>query len=170
MIKAIHYARENNIPYLGICLGMQLAVIEFARNVCGIKDATSTEFDPNTKNPIIDLMADQKSIVNKGGTLRLGNYDCTLTKNTLAYTDYKESAIKERHRHRYEFNNNYMDILKEHGMVFSGMNEKANLVEIIELPNLKHFIACQFHPEFKSRPVKAHPLFASFIKASIENK
>ena len=170
MIKAIRFAREKNIPFLGICLGMQLSVIEFARNVCGIKDATSTEFDSNTKNPIIDLMADQKSIVNKGGTLRLGNYECTLSKNTLAYHDYKKDTILERHRHRYEFNNNYMDILKEHGMVFSGINEKANLVEIIEIPNLKHFIACQFHPEFKSRPTKAHPLFASFIKASIENK
>jgi len=170
MIKAIKYAREKNVPYLGICLGMQLSVIEFARDVCGIKEATSTEFDSNTKEPIIDLMADQKSIVNKGGTLRLGNYECTIAKDTLAYADYKEEHILERHRHRYEFNNSYMDILKEHGMVFSGINEKANLVEIIEIPSHKHFIACQFHPEFKSRPTKAHPLFASFIKASIENK
>lgn len=170
MIKAIKYAREKNVPFLGICLGMQLSVIEFARDVCNIKEATSTEFDSNTKEPIIDLMADQKSIVNKGGTLRLGNYECTIMKNTLAYDDYKQEKIEERHRHRYEFNNNYLEILKEHGMVFSGLNEKANLVEIIELPSHKHFIACQFHPEFKSRPVKAHPLFASFIKASIENK
>ncbi len=165
-IKAIKYARENNIPFLGICLGMQLSVIEFARNVCGITDASSTEFDPTTKNPIIDLMADQKSIVNMGGTLRLGNYECTLKKGTLAYKDYGTDKVLERHRHRYEFNNKYKDILEEKGMVFSGINEKANLVEIIELPNLKHFIASQFHPEFKSRPTRPHPLFDSFIKAS----
>ncbi len=166
MIKAITYARENNIPYLGLCLGMQLSVIEFARNVCGIKDANSTEFDSMCKNPIIDLMADQKSIVNMGGTLRLGNYECTLVKDTLAYADYKKDKILERHRHRYEFNNKYMGILEQHGMVFSGKNEQADLVEIVELPKHKHFIACQFHPEFKSRPTKPHPLFDSFIKAS----
>ena len=167
-IKAITYARENNIPFLGICLGMQLAVIEFARNVCNIKDASSTEFNPLTKNPIIDLMADQKSIINMGGTLRLGNYECSIIKGTLAYKDYKQDKILERHRHRYEFNNEYRNILEEHGMVFSGFNEPSDLVEIIELPEHKHFIACQFHPEFKSRPTKAHPLFLSFVKASIE--
>jgi len=165
-IKAINYARVNNIPFLGICLGMQLAVIEFARNVCGIKDATSTEFNPTTSNPIIDLMADQKSIVNMGGTLRLGNYECSLTKGTLAYNDYKQDKILERHRHRYEFNNKYKEVLEKKGMVFSGINEKANLVEIIELPSHKHFIASQFHPEFKSRPTRPHPLFDSFVKAS----
>ncbi|MDO4996679.1 MAG: CTP synthase [Bacilli bacterium] len=169
-IMAINYARCHDIPFLGICLGMQLAVIEFARNVCGIDDVSSTEFDPTCKNPIIDLMADQKSIVNMGGTLRLGNYECTLKKDTLAYNDYKVDKILERHRHRYEFNNKYKSILEEKGMVFSGINEKANLVEIIELPNLKHFIASQFHPEFKSRPTRPHPLFDSFIKASKENK
>ena len=167
-IKAITYARENNIPFLGICLGMQLAVIEFARNVCKIEDASSTEFNPLTKNPIIDLMADQKSIINMGGTLRLGNYECTLVKGTLAYKDYKQEKILERHRHRYEFNNKYRTLLEENGMVFSGINTPSNLVEIIELPKHKHFIACQFHPEFKSRPTKAHPLFLSFVKASIE--
>ncbi len=165
-IKAIKFARENNIPFLGICLGMQLAVIEFARNVCDIKDASSTEFNPTCLNPIIDLMADQKSIVNMGGTLRLGNYECTLKKGTLAYKDYNQEKILERHRHRYEFNNKYKDILESKGMVFSGLNEKANLVEIIELPSHKHFIASQFHPEFKSRPTRPHPLFDSFIKAS----
>lgn len=165
-IKAIEFARENNIPFLGICLGMQLAVIEFARNVCGIKDASSTEFNSTCENPIIDLMADQKSIVNMGGTLRLGNYECTLKKDTLAYNDYKEDKILERHRHRYEFNNKYKEILEKKGMVFSGINEKADLVEIIELPNHKHFIACQFHPEFKSRPTRPAPLFDSFIKVS----
>ena len=167
-IKAIKYARENNIPFLGICLGMQLAVIEFARNVCDIKEASSTEFDPTCKEPIIDLMVDQKSIVNMGGTLRLGNYECKIKKDTLAYNDYKEEITFERHRHRYEFNNKYKSILEENGMVFSGINEKANLVEIIELPKHKHFIASQFHPEFKSRPTRPHPLFDSFIKASIQ--
>ena len=168
-IKAITYARENNVPFLGICLGMQLAVIEFARNVCNIKDASSTEFNPLTKNPIIDLMADQKSVINMGGTLRLGNYECTITKGTLAYKDYKDEHILERHRHRYEFNNEYRSILEEHGLVFSGINEPSKLVEIIEYPAHKHFIACQFHPEFKSRPTKAHPLFLSFVKASIDS-
>lgn len=167
-IKAIKYARENNIPFLGICLGMQLAVIEFARNVCGIKEASSTEFNPTCAEPIIDLMADQKSIVNMGGTLRLGNYECTLKKGTLAYADYKQDKILERHRHRYEFNNKYKDILEKKGMVFSGINEKADLVEIIELPKHKHFIASQFHPEFKSRPTRPQPLFDSFIKASCD--
>ena len=165
-IKAIKYARENNIPFLGICLGMQLAVIEFARNVCDIKEASSTEFDPTCKEPIIDLMVDQKSIVNMGGTLRLGNYECKIKKDTLAYNDYKEEIIFERHRHRYEFNNKYKEILEKNGMVFSGINLKSNLVEIIELKNHKHFIASQFHPEFKSRPTRPHPLFDSFIAAS----
>ena len=146
---------------------MQLAVIEFARNVCKLEDANSTEFDPTCENPVIDLMADQKSIINKGGTLRLGNYECELKKGTLAYKDYKQDTILERHRHRYEFNNDYKELLEKKGMVFSGKNVQADLVEIIELPNHKHFIASQFHPEFKSRPTKAHPLFMSFIKASI---
>ena len=166
-IKAINYARVNNVPFLGICLGMQLAVIEFARNVCNIPDANSTEFAPTTKNPIIDLMADQKSIINMGGTLRLGNYECEIEKGTLAHKCYKQTTILERHRHRYEFNNSYKEILEKKGMVFSGRNVASDLVEIIELPNHKHFIAGQFHPEFKSRPTKAHPLFLSFIKASI---
>ena len=170
MIKAINYARVNNIPFLGICLGMQLSVIEFARNVCKLEDCNSTEFDPLCKNPIIDLMSDQKTVINMGGTLRLGNYNCKLTKGTLAYNDYKTDLIQERHRHRYEFNNKYMDLLKEKGMVFSGINEESNLVEIIEIPKHKHFIACQFHPEFKSRPTRPHPLFVSFVKASIDNK
>ncbi len=170
MIKACKYARENKIPYLGICLGMQIAVIEFARNVCKIEDASSTEFDELCKNPIIDLMTDQKSIVNMGGTLRLGNYECTVKEKTLAYQDYKTNTIKERHRHRYEFNNKYKELLEEKGMIFSGINTPSNLVEIIELPDHPHFIACQFHPEFKSRPTRPHPLFDSFIKASIKKK
>lgn len=169
-ILACEYARVNKIPYLGICLGMQIAVIEFARHVCKIENATSTEFDALCENPVIDLMVDQKSIINKGGTLRLGNYECKIKKDTLAYQDYNSESILERHRHRYEFNNKYKEILEKKGLIFSGINPESNLVEIIELPKNvhPHFIACQFHPEFKSRPTKAHPLFDSLIKASIE--
>jgi CTP synthase len=166
MIKAANYARVNDVPFLGICLGLQIAVIEFARNVCHLEDANSTEFDPTCKNPIIDLMAEQKDIINKGGTLRLGNYRCQLKKGTLAYQDYKEDEILERHRHRYEFNNKYKELLEEAGLVFSGVNPESNLMEIIELPKHPHFIACQFHPEFKSRPNRCHPLFDFFIKAA----
>lgn len=166
-IKAITYARENNIPFLGICLGMQLAVIEFARNVAKIEDANSTEIDNTCQNPIIDLMADQKSIINMGGTLRLGNYDCSISSKSLAYKLYKEDHIQERHRHRYEFNNKYRETLENAGLVFSGINEEANLAEIVELPSHKFFIASQFHPEFKSRPNRPHPLFDGFIKASL---
>ncbi len=167
-ILACQYARENKIPYLGICLGMQIAVIEFTRHVCGLEDASSTEFNEVCPNPVIDLMADQKAVIHKGGTLRLGNYACKLTKGTLAYKDYNQDIIYERHRHRYEFNNKYRELLESKGMVFSGINPDNNLVEIIELPDHPHFIASQFHPEFKSRPIKAHPLFLSFIKAAIE--
>ena len=169
-IIAAQYAREHKIPYLGICLGMQVAVIEFARNVCNIKDASSREFEELCKNPVIDLMSEQKTIINKGGTLRLGNYNCKLKKNTLAYKDYGETLIKERHRHRYEFNNAYRDILEKNGLIISGINPETGLVEIIELKDHPHFIASQFHPEFKSRPNRPHPLFTSFIKASIEFK
>lgn len=169
-IKACEYARVNNIPYLGICLGMQIAVIEYARHVLNIEDASSKEFSELCPNPVIDLMADQKAIINKGGTLRLGNYKCALKKGTLAYNDYKEENIYERHRHRYEFNNKYKDEFEAKGMVFSGINPEANLVEIIELPNHPHFIASQFHPEFKSRPTKPHPLFVSFVEAAIKYK
>lgn len=170
MIKAIEYARTNNIPYLGLCLGMQLAVIEFARNVCNIKDANSTEFDELCKNPIIDLMSDQKSIINMGGTLRLGNYECTIKENSIAHQAYNHTKILERHRHRYEFNNKYRKKLEENGLVFSGINEQADLVEIVELPTQKFHVACQFHPEFKSRPTKPHPLFDNFINASLNTK
>ena len=169
-IKAIKYARENKVPFLGICLGMQLAIIEYARNVCDLPLASSTEFDDVCSDPVIDLMMEQKSIVNMGGTLRLGNYDCTIKEGTLAFKDYGTTHIKERHRHRYEFNNKYRDLLESKGMVFSGINEESNLVEIIELNDHPHFIACQFHPEFKSRPIRCHPLFDSFIKTSKENK
>lgn len=169
-IKAITYARTNNIPYLGICLGMQLAVIEFARNVCGLPEASSTEFDELCNEPIIDLMQDQKTIINMGGTLRLGNYECTLKKGTKAYDCYKQDKILERHRHRYEFNNKYKDLLTSNGMVFSGINEQANLTEIVELPTNTFFIGCQFHPEFKSRPTRPHPLFDNFVDSCIKYK
>ncbi len=169
MMKAIEYARVNKIPFLGICLGMQIAVIEFARNVLKIESATSTEFDSFTSDPVIDLMADQKAISNMGGTLRLGNYDCQIQRDTLAYKLYKEEFIKERHRHRYEFNNLYRDKMEKNGLVISGINVVNNLVEIIELKDHPFFIASQFHPEFKSRPTKPHPLFDGFIKASQKN-
>lgn len=168
IIIACKYARENNIPFLGIGLGMQIAIIEFARNICDIKKANSTEFNESTEEPIIDLMIDQKAIFNKGGTLRLGNYECHLKKDSIAYNNYKKDIILERHRHKYEFNNKYKEILENKGMIFSGINKQSNLVEIIEIPSHKHFIACQFHPEFKSRPNRCHPLFDSFIKASIK--
>lgn len=167
-IKACEYARVHNIPYLGLCLGMQIAVIEFARHVCGLKNATSTEFDQTTEEPIIDLMADQKYILNMGGTLRLGNYECKLQKNSLASKLYGTDNILERHRHRYEFNNKYKELLESKGLVFSGINEASNLVEIIEYPKNKFFIASQFHPEFKSRPTRPHPLFVGFIEACIK--
>ena len=146
---------------------MQLAVIEFARNVLNL-DATSTEFDTTTSNPVIDLMADQKSISNMGGTLRLGNYECSIVKDTLASKLYKSDKILERHRHRYEFNNAYREELSKNGLVISGINEINNLVEIVELKDHPYFIACQFHPEFKSRPTRPHPLFDGFIKASVK--
>ena len=170
MIKAITYARENKVPYLGICLGMQLAVIEFARNVCKLEDATSTEFDSMCKNPVIDLMDDQKGILNMGGTLRLGNYECTIKKGTLAYKAYKEEHIQERHRHRYEFNNKYKEVIEENGMTISGVNDLANLVEIVEIKDHPHFIGVQFHPEFKSRPNRPEGVFATFIEAASKKK
>lgn len=167
-IKAIQFARENNVPFLGLCLGMQLACIEYATNVCGLPDADSTEFNEITKNPIIDLMLEQKSITKKGGTLRLGNYPCKITPKTLASSIYGEKEIFERHRHRYEFNNRYIPLFESKGMIFSGMSPDDKLVEMIELPKHKFFIASQFHPEFKSRPNKPHPLFVSFIKSCLK--
>ena len=168
MMKAVEYARTNKVPFLGICLGMQIAVIEYARDVLGLSDATSTEFDSFTNNPVIDLMADQKAISNMGGTLRLGNYECSIKKDSLASKLYKEEKILERHRHRYEFNNAYREEFEKNGLVISGINDVNNLVEIIEIKDHPFFIACQFHPEFKSRPTRPHPLFDGFIKASIK--
>ena len=169
-ITTIKYARENKIPFFGICLGMQLAAVEFARNVCGLTGAHSSELDPNTPYPIIDLLPDQENVVEMGGTLRLGSYPCTLTEGSQAHKEYGEINITERHRHRYEFNNFYRERLTNKGLVLSGVSPDGRLVEIVELPEHPWFVAGQFHPEFKSRPEKAHPLFAGFIKASLENK
>jgi len=167
-INAIKYARENNIPMFGICLGMQLAVIEYARNVLGWRDANSPEFDANTQYPVINLLPEQKNIVDKGGTMRLGRYKCTIERNTLAYNAYQKDIVYERHRHRYEFNNDYKLEFVKAGMVLSGIMQERGLVEIIELSDHPWFLATQFHPEFKSRPNKPHPLFRSFIGAAIE--
>ena len=170
-ISAIKYVRENNIPFFGICLGMQCACIEFSRNVLGEKNGNSTEFNKNTTYPIIDLMEEQKNIKNKGGTMRLGSYKCTLEKGSLIYKTYKSSDIKERHRHRYEFNNLYKKEFNDNGMITSGINKKLNLVEVIELKNHPWFIGTQYHPEYRSRVLKPHPLFISFVKKikSIKN-
>ena len=169
-ITTIKYARENKVPFFGICLGMQLAAVEFARNVCGLTGAHSSELDLNTPYPIINLLPDQENVVEMGGTLRLGSYPCTLTEGSQAHKEYGEINITERHRHRYEFNNFYRERLTNKGLVLSGVSPDGRLVEIVELPEHPWFVAGQFHPEFKSRPEKAHPLFAGFIKASLENK
>lgn len=170
-ILAARYARENKIPYFGICLGMQIAVIEYARNVLGLKEANSTEFKPDTKHPVVDIMEAQKSIVSKGATMRLGAYACALAQDSLAKTAYGEDdIIRERHRHRFEFNNKYLDALKEAGLRIGGVNPDSHLVEIIEVENHPWMVGVQFHPEFKSKPSKPHPLFAAFIKAAIEKK
>jgi len=167
-IIAAKYARERNVPFLGICLGMQCAVIEFARNVLNLDGAHSTEFDHKTRYPVIDLMEEQKSITDKGGTMRLGGYKCRITKGTLAEKIYGKSEIVERHRHRYEFNNLYYDDFKKNGMVPSGINPESNLVEIIEIPEHKWFVGVQFHPEYSSTVENPHPLFVNFIKACIK--
>lgn len=166
-IEAIRYARENKIPFLGLCLGLQCAVIEYARNVCHLEKANSTEFDPNTPYPVIDILPDQRNIKEMGGTMRLGGYRCSLKEGTLAYKLYNEPYIIERHRHRYEVNNNYRAILESNGLIVSGVYKEQDLVEIIELRDHPFFIATQFHPEFKSRPNRPHPLFTGFIKAAL---
>jgi CTP synthase len=166
-LEAIRYVRENNIPFLGICLGMQCAVVEFTRNVLGFSEATSTEMNPETPHPVIDLMESQKEITEKGGTMRLGAYICELKKGTRAHNIYGKSRISERHRHRYEFNNDYLARLEENGMIASGINPDNNLVEIIELQHHPWFVAAQFHPELKSTVQNPHPLFVKFIKAAI---
>jgi CTP synthase len=167
-IETVKYARENKIPFLGICLGMQCAVIELARSVVNLEGANSSEFDPKTPFPVIDLLPEQKKIKIKGGTMRLGTYSCKLEKDSLAFKIFNQRMIYERHRHRYEFNNSYKDNFSKHGIRFSGLNQDLNLVEIVELPNHPWFVGVQFHPEFKSRPNRAHPLFREFIKAAIK--
>ncbi|MFA7106419.1 MAG: CTP synthase [Candidatus Izemoplasmatales bacterium] len=167
-ILAIKYARENNIPFLGLCLGMQLTVIEFARNVCRLEDANSTEFDKNTKANVIDYMPDQYQGINLGGTLRLGLYECKIKKDSLAYESYEQEVVFERHRHRYEFNNEFLNQLENNGLKFTGVNPSTNLIEIVELSTHDFFLAVQFHPEFLSRPDKPHPLFVKFIEKSLK--
>ena len=165
---AIKYARENNIPFFGICLGMQMAVVEFARNVLKMKDAHSVEMLPSTKHPVIDMMEEQKKITNMGGTMRLGAYPCKLKKGSKIYNAYGQENISERHRHRYEFNNKFLKDFEEAGMIATGINPDSSLVEVIELTNHPYFIGVQFHPEYKSTVEEPHPLFISFIKAAMK--
>ncbi|MGB4253630.1 MAG: CTP synthase [Minisyncoccales bacterium] len=171
-IKVIKYCRENKIPFLGLCLGMQLAVVEFSRNVCGLKGAHSVEIDPKTKYPVIDLMEEQKKKLKEkkyGGTMRLGAFDCKIAPKTISFNAYKSNLIRERHRHRFEVNDAFKNDLERNGMIIAGINPELNLVEIIELPEEKHpfFVGTQFHPEFKSRPLQPHPLFKEFIRKSL---
>lgn len=167
-LNVIKYARENNIPFLGLCLGMQCAVIEYARNVVGLKGANSKEFDENPTHPVIDIMLEQKNVKGYGGTMRLGAYDCKLKEGSVAQKAYGTLTISERHRHRYEVNNEYIELISNAGLVFSGMSPDGMLAEIVELPKLDWFVACQFHPEFKSRPDRPHPLFYGLVEAAIK--
>lgn len=167
-VKAANFARRNKIPYLGLCLGLQAAVIEFARNVLGLSGANSTELDPNSSYPVIDLMLTQRQVAEKGGTMRLGNWVCCLTPGTKAYKAYGEPIVFERHRHRYEFNNEFRKRMETHGLIVSGRSADNSLVEVIELADHPWFVASQFHPEFKSRPTRPHPLFRDFIGACIQ--
>ncbi len=169
-ISAIRYARENNVPFFGLCLGLQLAVTEFARHVCGLSDAHSTEFEPDTANPVIDLMPEQKELRRLGGTMRLGSFPCRLLKGSLAARAYATLDIQERHRHRLEVNSAYVEVLKRHGLVPSGIWPDGGLVEIVELPSHPWFLATQFHPEFKSRPNRPHPLFVAFVAAALGHR
>ena len=169
-LNVIKYARENNVPFLGLCLGMQCAVIEYARNVVGLKDANSAEFDENAQYPVIDIMLEQKNVQAYGGTMRLGAYDCILKKGSKAAKAYGKEKISERHRHRYEVNNEFLKQIADAGLVFSGMSPDGMLAEVVELPKLDWFVACQFHPEFKSRPERPHPLFKGLIDAAVNKK
>jgi len=168
-IQAVRYAREKKIPFFGICLGMQMACVEFARNVCNLKGANSTEFDKDTPHPVVSLLDEQKSVENMGATMRLGAYPCRVSKSTKSFQAYKKENISERHRHRYEFNNKFKKTFEKKGFVFAGINAKKDLVEIIELKDHPWFVACQFHPEFKSKPDHSHPLFAHFIAAALSS-
>ncbi|MCD7733418.1 MAG: CTP synthase [Oscillospiraceae bacterium] len=170
MVLAAKYARENNVPYFGICLGMQIAVMEYARNVAGIPDANSGEFDELCKNKVIDFMPGQSVDIDKGGTLRLGSYPCVIQKGTTMERCYGEELIHERHRHRYEFNNDYREVLTSHGLTLSGLSPDGRLVETVELTDRPFFVGVQYHPEFKSRPNKAHPLFKGFVEAAMKHK
>ncbi|CAI8303648.1 MAG: CTP synthase [Flavobacterium sp. SCGC AAA160-P02] len=167
-IKAVQYARENKIPFFGICLGMQMAVIEFSRNMLGLKDANSTEMNEHSSHPVINLMEEQKNIINKGGTMRLGAWDCEISKNSTVYKAYNKTMISERHRHRYEFNNAYLHQLKSKGMQTTGVNPKTGLVEIIEIPDHPWFVGVQYHPEYKSTVLNPHPLFVDFVRAALQ--
>jgi len=169
-INAVKYARENNIPFLGICLGMQCAVVEFARNVIGLNGAHSTEIDPDTNYPVISMMEEQKKLKNLGGTMRLGAYDCHIKENSLLHDVYEKDVISERHRHRFEFNNEYLDDFEKHGIVFSGKNIKNNLMETIEYSQHPWFVGVQYHPEYKSTVVNPHPLFINFVKAGLNHQ
>jgi CTP synthase len=169
-ISAVRYAREQKVPFFGICFGMQLACVEFARNVCGLERASSSEIDPTTPHAVVDLMPDQRGVTDKGATMRLGTYPCVLKPGTRAAETYGVTEISERHRHRWEINNNYRDTLERSGMVLSGLSPDGRLVEMIELPQHPYFVGCQFHPEFKSRPSTPHPLFARFIQAAVEHQ
>ncbi len=166
-IQAARYARENGVPYLGICLGMHVAVIEFARNVCGLASAHSTEFNASSDDPVIDLLPEQREVVDMGGTMRLGGCECRLLEGSGARDAYGVDTVRERHRHRYEYNNDYRELLESRGLASSGLYPEKDLVEIVELPNHPWFIACQFHPEFRSRPGRAHPLFREFVRAAV---
>jgi len=166
-ILAIHHARTSGIPFLGICYGLQWAVVEFARNVCGWAGANSTEVDPESPYPVIAEMAEQKGIRKMGGTMRLGVYTCRLRRRTRAFQAYGQLEVGERHRHRFEFNNRYRMDLEDAGLVISGINPDRNLVEIVELRDHPWFVACQFHPEYRSRPCRAHPLFRDFVAAAV---
>jgi CTP synthase len=166
-IAAVQYARENLIPYFGICLGMQMAVVEFARHVCGMEGANSTEFDSRSPYPVIDLMDEQRSITDKGGTMRLGAYECVIPSDSICYKIYGKEVISERHRHRYEFNSKYREMLEEKGLKAGGLSPDGKLVELVEYADHPWFVGCQFHPEFKSRPMDPHPLFASYIEACV---
>ena len=169
-IEAVKYVRENNIPFFGICLGMQCSVIEFSRNVLNLKDATSTEIDGKSKNPVIDLMEDQKKITDMGGTMRLGAYPCKLKKGSKAFAAYGKQNISERHRHRYEFNNKYLEAIEKAGMKATGINPETGLVEVVEIENHPWFVGVQYHPELKSTVLNPHPLFVKFIEAAILKK
>jgi len=168
-IDAVRYARENELPFFGICLGMQMAVIEYSRNVLGLQEANSTEMDPNTPDPVIDLMEAQKEVTHKGGTMRLGAWECELLENSIAYSVYNKKTIMERHRHRYEFNEAYRDQLEEAGLKATGINPETGLVEIVEIPGHPWFVGVQYHPEYKSTVASPHPLFVAFVKAAHEH-